>query len=1221
MKIQDMFVRPITREIKNVITVGNNESETFVKQELEEYVVTRELARHFTDFYESYKKGIVGETPKMGVWISGFFGSGKSHFLKMLSFLLENKLVAGKHAIDYFKEGGKFDDAMLLADVELAAKTSTDAILFNIDAKNSAHSKDDKDAIVRVFLKVFNDKLGYYGEIAELAQLEHDLDKEGRYEEFQQKFMEKKGKAWKENRHDIFFNQDIIVDILVEMGVMSEPAARNWCTRATNPDNGDISIENFAKRVKEYIEEKGNNHHVVFLVDEVGQYIGDDSKLMLNLQTVTEELGNACKGKAWVIVTSQQDIDTVTANVKGNDFSKIQGRFDTRLSLSAANVDEVVKERILKKTDTARETLSVVYDDKETIIKNLVSFTGTAEKKLYANREDFAAIYPFVGYQFDLLGKVLTEVRTHGASGKSLADGERSMLAFFKETANDYREGGEDTLIPFSAFYRALDSYLDHSHRGVINKAYYNKHLNPENKDTRENVFAIEVLKALFMVKYVREIDANIENITSLMVDNVQAERSVLRADVVKALKLLEDEMLIQRQGNIYIFLTNEEQEINRRIERQVVESQEIVNRMGDVIFGEIIKDKKYAYPLFNNRYVFIYDQFIDGHPHYNNGNALKVEVITSLSDYDSDEATMTSLSMQLPGIILQLPNQDDFIREIRTALKIENFILRDSEAKSLSQYDTIRVIKGNEMRERLQLAKSLLSDALQEAHIFINGHRTDIGAKDIEKRMQEALQNLTQQLFTKLTYIEKPMDGDAALKMLKAAKENAIDLFASGGEANQHALGDMLTYITNKTSNHMKMSMKVLKDHYLKRAPYGFIEDDIYYLVARLFKRGDIAFSIQGEYVTLANRDPKEIYTYISNKAYLEKLMIEKRERVSDKDKKTVRDLLKGLFGNATATDDEDALMNTFVSHTGNMMEEMQNFRGQAAAGNYPGTAVIETGIKLLDKIRDAKTSSAFFRVAVEEKDDLLDFSDDYADVKKFFTGSQKEIFDKAQSIYQIYLESQNYISDIALEKLADKIKAILQNPKPYRLIKDLPQLREDFMDAYGEILEQKAEPVKADIESCRQRVMQELENRPYKESFSPKVQKKFSELLDSAEHSHNINQLMSLSNQAEAVKDKFLNEIAAEETRLAKEQKEAAQKQQDSGAATEENGNAEKVCDKPGQDYVAKKTKYLKFREAVGVNSVEIKNEAALDDLLAKVKTKFMQELQDRDSIHIDF
>lgn len=73
--------------------------------------------------------------------------------------------------------------------------------------------------------------------------------------------------------------------------------------------------------VKEYIDKKGNNHHVVFLVDEIGQYIGEDSKLMLNLQTVTEDLGSACGGKAWVAVTSQQDIDSIT-KTKGNDFSK-----------------------------------------------------------------------------------------------------------------------------------------------------------------------------------------------------------------------------------------------------------------------------------------------------------------------------------------------------------------------------------------------------------------------------------------------------------------------------------------------------------------------------------------------------------------------------------------------------------------------------------------------------------------------------------------------------------------------------------------------------------------------------------------------------------------------------------------------------------------------------------------------------------------------------------
>ncbi len=191
------------------------------------------------------------------------------------------------------------------------------------------------------------------------------------------------------------FIQDSIVDVLAEMAFMSEAAARNWCEKATEPYN--ISIENFARLVKEYLDHKGTHHHIVFLVDELGQYIGDDSKLMLNLQTVTEDLGTACQGKGWIVVTSQQDIDAVT-KTKGNDFSKIQGRFDTRISLSSANVDEVIKKRILDKNTTAEQTLRLLYEQKATIIKNLIVFNDGVEKKLYADDNDFAVVYPLISW-------------------------------------------------------------------------------------------------------------------------------------------------------------------------------------------------------------------------------------------------------------------------------------------------------------------------------------------------------------------------------------------------------------------------------------------------------------------------------------------------------------------------------------------------------------------------------------------------------------------------------------------------------------------------------------------------------------------------------------------------------------------------------------------------------------------------------------------------------
>ena len=427
MLIKDMFAKAIDRDIKGVIKVGQADDEN-IRQELEEYVVTRELQRHFTDFFRSYRKGINGRTDKMGVWISGFFGSGKSHFLKILSYLLANREVNGKKALQYFTEDKKIADPVVLADMKLAADGLADVILFNIDSKSDMAGKHSKDAIVSVFLKVFNETQGFCGAIPFLADLERHLVEQGRYNEFKERFAANHGKPWEEVRNRFDFIQDDIVDTLAEIGFMTEAAGRNWCEKANDPYR--ISIEDFAKLVKEYLVRKGGNRRLIFLVDEIGQYIGDDSQLMLNLQTVAEDLGTACGGKVWIIVTSQQDIDSVT-KTKGNDFSKIQGRFDTRLSLSSANVDEVIKERILKKNATAAQTLRLLYEQKATIIKNLLVFNDAVEKKLYTDGQDFADVYPFVPYQFNLLGSVLTSIRTHGASGKHLSEGERSMLALF----------------------------------------------------------------------------------------------------------------------------------------------------------------------------------------------------------------------------------------------------------------------------------------------------------------------------------------------------------------------------------------------------------------------------------------------------------------------------------------------------------------------------------------------------------------------------------------------------------------------------------------------------------------------------------------------------------------------------------------------------------------------------------------------------------------------
>src|SRR5690625_4944742 len=229
--------------------------------------------------------------------------------------------------------------------MQMVANISTETIIFNIDSKSPLGNKAKEDAILRVLLKVFNEHQGYYGDNPAIAELEKYLDDNGFFEAYKAEFEKAAKEPWENRRNSFYFDSSYVKTALLNATNMTEEAVDNWLQHGV--DNVEISIEKFANDVKEYLDRQGPQSQIVFLIDEVGQYIGDRRDLMLNLQTVTENLGAICQGRAWVMVTSQESIDSIV-KVKGDDFSRIQGRFDTRLSLSSISVDEVIQKRILR---------------------------------------------------------------------------------------------------------------------------------------------------------------------------------------------------------------------------------------------------------------------------------------------------------------------------------------------------------------------------------------------------------------------------------------------------------------------------------------------------------------------------------------------------------------------------------------------------------------------------------------------------------------------------------------------------------------------------------------------------------------------------------------------------------------------------------------------------------------------------------------------------------
>lgn len=1187
-----MFSKPIDRDIKGVIKVGQDDNVN-IRQELEEYVVTRELQKHFRDFFESYKKGISGNTDKMGVWISGFFGSGKSHFLKILSYLLANKDINGKKAVDYFIDDNKIADPMVLANMKLAATVPTDVVLFNIDSKSEVNGKQSKVAIVSVLQNVFNEMQGFSGSNPFLADLERKLTDEGKYNLFKEKFEEIFGSSWVEARSDFDFIQDDVVEVLNEIDFMSIEAGRNWCEKAT----GDYKykVEDFAVLVKKYLEKKGSNHHIVFLIDEIGQYIGDDSKLMLNLQTVTEDLGTACRGKAWIVVTSQQDIDSIT-KTKGNDFSKIQGRFDTRLSLSSANVDEVIKKRILEKNDAGKQTLTLLYDDKATVIKNLIIFNDGIEKKLYSGRDDFADIYPFIPYQFNLLGSVLTSIRTHGASGKHLAEGERSMLALFKESAVKVMNDEPGTIVPFNMFYDALEQFLDHSHKGVISRASDNEYINPSRD---RDCFDVNVLKTLFMIKYVKEIKANIENITSLMVSNVNDDRIALAQKVDDALKRLVRQTLVQKKGDIYVFLTDEEQEINRAIESQNVDSGEVIAKVSEMIFDGLYDEKKYRYPAFNGRYAFAFNQIIDDKPYKANQNYdITLKILTPNSDEISDETTMRLLSGQSNCVLVVLPDDRTFLDEIRSALQIEKFIRIDA-TNTVTKFETIKEAKKIEMRERNGAARLFLSESLKNASIYVNGDKIQTNSKEIVTRINEALGKLVAAVYHKLSYIDTAMSENDIRSLLKG---NGQQLTLEGTKTahNQLALNDINDFISLNTQRHMKTSMKSVLERFLK-APYGFVEADVQWLVAKLFKDGEIGLFVNNEAVTLLSKSEEEIIRYLTRKEFNEKLMAEKRVKANEKQKKSVREVTKELFNLTSSSDDDDAIMKSFFGYASNLKTELEKleirYQTQPA---YPGKSVIATGKKLMNEVLQMKYTNEFFAGIDYKKDDYLDFAEDYEPLKKFFNGEQKEIFEKALLLMRIYDDSKTFIVNSRLETVVAEIKAILNKQSPYSEIFKLPGLLETFKSLYDDLLDNMLKPVEAAIEEARMRVFEELKDKKCHDKLSSKYVELFREIREKATHCNNVAILQNIKIEADALKVRCLNEISSEEAKI-----------------IESKQPPQPIAPLPP----VKKKKTVSIKSINNANTWQIETEEDVKRYVAELENKLINTLEDNTIINIEF
>lgn len=407
-------------------------------------------------------------------------------------------------------------------------------------------------------MKQLNAKRGFNSQNIALAKLvEKELHKIGQLENFKKRIQEVFQTTW--DNHNIsnllHLRRTKVVDIVAEF---IENVDKESLVEALK-DNKSYTIEELIFELQEYVEEQPENFRLVFLMDEVSQYIGKNSSLLLNLQTIVEEVGSKLGQKVWIVCTAQQDLSNLVNGNEGRneDFGKIMGRFETMISLDSQDTRYITQKRLLEKNAEGLQELTNFYTENKVAIENQFDF-GHSLYQNFQGAEEFYLSYPFIPYQFRLISDVFQSFSTIGFVGEGVKNTERAILGITHFTAKEQKDKNLGYFISFDNFFNEqLSKNLQHSAKSILDRAF--------NLDFEEDIksFAHRVIKVLFMISHLDEslkinFPATVENISFLLINDISEIKRDSLQKVEKILNILINNNIIQESEGKYRFLNND---------------------------------------------------------------------------------------------------------------------------------------------------------------------------------------------------------------------------------------------------------------------------------------------------------------------------------------------------------------------------------------------------------------------------------------------------------------------------------------------------------------------------------------------------------------------------------------------------------------------------------------------------------------------------------------
>ena len=978
--------------------------------------------------------------------------------------------------------------------------------MFNVEDETDDGSQE---RLTRIFLNMFNKFRGYNSNDIPLAiLLEKTIDQKGKFAEFKKLIDTELGFNWETDSAQVAsFQLESVLEIAKK--VCPDLDIVSLHSKLSNPESYKVGINAvLIPEFKEYLKGKDKDYRLLFLVDEVSQYVGSNKEILLNFQNIIERISEDCNNQVWIACTAQQTLDEVSFGADGvqdvqDEFGKILGRFDTRISLQSNDASYITQRRVLDKNSNGIAELTKIYSDNKDYIENQFKISHELYKG-YKNEEEFLFGYPFVPYQFKLIAHVFEAFQQLKFVIKEVKDNERSVLGITHFTAKQHADDEVGGFIPFDGFYNQ-QFHTNLTNRGA--KAIEN---GLELPYVKSNPFAARVVKVLFMISNLLEnrrqtFPSTVDNLTVLLMDKLDQNKMQLQKEITDVLTKLIEGSIIREEKGSYFFFNEDEMDVQNIIKNQTIGLDDRLTAFDEFLRPLIKLQPKVAFG--QNDFKLSYN--IESKEFLRGGDINLVVLLT-----DKTSLTQKMLDVNTKDLVICINewyNNDAALRhDFEWYCKTNKYLINGSGGASGERAKTNENFKIRNKQLSEDITKVIERKFIESRFISQN---TILEADQINGTSpSERVKNLIEHHLGNIYKFHKLSDGYARNQIeLKAAAANTQTEMPHLTPAEQ-SVNDFIT------SNNNQITITDLIKQY-GDAPFGWRFEAVLEVVLKLVKKKKREFKYKGS--------PRYPIVDFINKA------VSTTERMSceivtgeDIDQALLDHVVstfKYIFNeNITTSSDGNEMFETLSNVLSAKMRRIQPFEADYF-GKYPFGGSFQKSIQQLSTWTTIRDPKRLFQDFIESKDFAKELFDIEKGIEDFINNNFKDY-----ATLTLFCENnkENFKEFSAENQAKAKIITdflLLEDPR-----KDFRHAKKAY-EELSQALKDLTTELKKEVKSIYISIFDELELEAIKLNVNNSVFENRDTVLNAIDTINSISQLKNKKLSASNFKSDQLEKIVA--------------------------------------------------------------------------------------------